>query len=113
MAKVHIDQLEEGMILSTDVVTMNGQLLLKEGVTVTARHANIFRQWGINEIHIQGDAPEIEAGDGGIDELADDLRTEVENRVETLFQNVTVQHKVVDLLKKYATQAIIKEVRGD
>ncbi|PID40886.1 MAG: hypothetical protein CR984_00890 [Proteobacteria bacterium] len=58
MATIHIDNLEPGMVLASDVTDTNGRMLLSKGASVDTKHLNMFKMWGVREVRIQqsGDA---------------------------------------------------------
>ena len=41
------------MILSEDVIGINGKLFLAKGKTIGAKHLTIFKTWGIREVTVQ------------------------------------------------------------
>ncbi|EKD26984.1 MAG: hypothetical protein ACD_79C00945G0005 [uncultured bacterium] len=56
MKTIKIKQATPGMITSKPVITKSGMVLLSEGNTITEKHIDIFKKWGIQEITV--DAPE-------------------------------------------------------
>jgi hypothetical protein len=53
--KVPISELKEGTTLSRDVMSPNGQLLLKGGFPVTEKHLRAFKMWGVLEVETEGE----------------------------------------------------------
>ncbi|MES2309089.1 MAG: hypothetical protein V4507_09545 [Verrucomicrobiota bacterium] len=53
--KIPIAELKEGVSLSLDVVSPNGQLLLKSGFPLTEKHLRAFKMWGITEVETEGE----------------------------------------------------------
>src|SRR5262245_23859882 len=65
MGRISIDSLHAGMVLSSDACTFRGQLLLRAGTILTAKHIETMRAWGVAEVETEGFAnatlEEIEA----------------------------------------------------
>ncbi len=51
--KIPIIELKEGTLLSKDVTSPNGQLLLKKGMPLTDKHIKAFKMWGITEFETE------------------------------------------------------------
>lgn len=61
MGSISLQNLKPGMVLAADIVENHGQVLLTAGSTITDKHINIFRTWGIPEANIANvDEEEIE-----------------------------------------------------
>lgn len=56
MPNIPTNRLKPGMVLKDAVRDITGRLLLGEGVTLSEKHLNIFKTWGIAEVAIQGDS---------------------------------------------------------
>jgi hypothetical protein len=55
MSRITTNDIETGMILSSDVKDRGGRALLKAGLELTEKHLKIFKTWGITHIEIEGD----------------------------------------------------------
>jgi len=55
MSKITTNDIEPGMILSSDVKDRGGRTLLKAGVELTEKHLKVFKTWGITHIEVEGD----------------------------------------------------------
>ncbi|MFC1592249.1 hypothetical protein ACFL43_06965, partial [Thermodesulfobacteriota bacterium] len=53
MGKVHIDDLEPGMVLATDLYGPNDRFLLAADTLLEKKHFQIFKAWGVAEADIQ------------------------------------------------------------
>ena len=61
MGSISLQNLKAGMVLASDIVENHGQVLLTAGSTITDKHINIFRTWGIPEADVANvDEEEIE-----------------------------------------------------
>ena len=58
MGRVSVEDLEEGAVLSADVTDNTGKILLRSGTTLTNRHFQTFKIWGIKTISVVGDEVE-------------------------------------------------------
>lgn len=56
MTKIFVDDLVEGMVLSSDLTTSKGRFILAEGATLQANHLKIFKSWGVTEADIIDDS---------------------------------------------------------
>lgn len=53
MGRVSIDNLKAGMVLGEDA-TSGSNTLLAGGATLTDKHIEIFRSWGVDSVEIDG-----------------------------------------------------------
>ncbi|HCO12023.1 MAG TPA: hypothetical protein DIT19_02200, partial [Desulfonauticus sp.] len=54
MGVVGIEELKPGMILASDIKTVNGRLILPKGLTLEAKHIEYLKSWGISRVAISG-----------------------------------------------------------
>jgi hypothetical protein len=54
MPRVRLEQIAEGMVVTTDVKNMDDMLLIPSGCALTARHITILRTWGIADVQVEG-----------------------------------------------------------
>ncbi len=52
MARMALEKLTPGMRLDKPVFNLHGVLLLKAGGTLTAKHLEIFKAWGVREVDV-------------------------------------------------------------
>ena len=55
---MNLDELSPGAILADEVLSLNGQTLLKKGVTLTPRHITLLTTWNVQSVFIESDEPE-------------------------------------------------------
>lgn len=53
MGKISVDDLQEGMVLLSDVKS-GSQTLLAQGVTLTNKSISVFKSWGVINVEIEG-----------------------------------------------------------
>lgn len=103
MAVIPLKQLVPGMVLEADVRDLSGRLLLKTGESVTPKHMNIFKTWGVPEVKVRDQAPPADAlGESG---SADQARLEAgRRRAEKLFRHADIAHPVMRELFRIAAE---------
>ena len=93
MSSISVEKLEEGLVLSEDVIDTFGRLILTKGRRIEANHIRLFKIWGISEVGVQQspgpvspekDSPEPEK-----------LR-HAEHTVKTILQNTDVDHPAIN-----------------
>jgi hypothetical protein len=93
MARIRIDQVQEGMELASDVTDKNGQVLVRAGATITARELRLFNMWGVADIDIAG----LEEKDTNPTNAFDpDLIAECEPIAREMFQHNKIDHPFVE-----------------
>jgi hypothetical protein len=63
MPKVKLDALQEGMVVTSDVKNLDDMLLIPAGCTLTEKHIDILRAWGIPEVQVESAGESAEAAD--------------------------------------------------
>ena len=89
MGCISVDQLNQGMVLSDDVLDINRNLLLTKGQTITPRHIRIFKLWGITEVNVFGKNEKKNETEPWINP---ELRKKIEDRTKQIFKNVDLNH---------------------
>lgn len=54
MGVINFEDIKPGMILSRDIISRNGVVLLNAGKEITEKHLRILGMWGISEADIKG-----------------------------------------------------------
>jgi hypothetical protein len=54
MGILNINDLKEGMTLAADVKNKHGNIMIKQGMTLTERHIMLLKAWGIPEADVEG-----------------------------------------------------------
>jgi len=89
MGWISVDQLNQGMVLSDDVLDINRNLLLTKGKTITPKHIRIFKLWGITEVNVFGKNEKKNETEPWINP---ELRKKIEDRTKQIFKNVDLNH---------------------
>lgn len=53
MPKARIEQLRPGLVVADDVKNIDDMLLIPGGATLSERHIDILRAWGVAEVNLQ------------------------------------------------------------
>ena len=91
MGCISVDQLNQGMVLSDDVLDINRNLLLTKGQTITPKHIRIFKLWGVTEVNVFGKDEKKNETEPWINP---ELRKRIEDRTKQIFKNVDLNHPV-------------------
>jgi HD-like signal output (HDOD) protein len=89
MGCISVDQLNQGMVLSDDVLDINRKLLLTKGKTITPKHIRIFKLWGITEVNVFGKNEKKNETEPWINP---ELRKKIEDRTKRIFKNVDLDY---------------------
>ncbi len=93
MPNLPIDQLKTGMILSEDVIGVNGKLFLSKGKTVRNNHLTVFKTWGIREVAVQ--EPSNDANENDVSAPNPEKIRQVAENLKTAFADNDLGHPAV------------------
>ena len=54
MGTLNLNDLKEAMVLAADIKNKHGNILIKEGSTLTAKHILLMKAWGVTEAEVVG-----------------------------------------------------------
>ncbi len=103
MEVVDLREVEEGMVLGSDVLGANGQPLLRAGISLTRRHLQLLSANGVTHVSVRtaaaipGDAPEP---------------LNLEAVVQERFRNTDPDHPLIRELQRLCRQRL-EERLGD
>ena len=84
MAKIKVNKLQVGMVLTADVCDPNGRFLLGEGCELNDKHLKALNAWGVISVEISDDdMPE----DTVSVDLSPEALAEIENQVIQRFRH--------------------------
>ncbi len=110
MLRVFVDDLMEGMVLASDLVTPKGRFILAEGSTLKANHLKILKSWGITEVSIVDDRFPAESA------LKIEIGPESSNFVEDFlfqkFAGADLKHEMLAELFQQSCQHLAKRLNG-
>jgi hypothetical protein len=73
---IPLENLAEGMVTAEPVFNHLGQLLLGQGLSLSARHLTVLKTWGIEKCLVEGGGPAVNP------EVNEALRTRARARVQ-------------------------------
>jgi HD-like signal output (HDOD) protein len=89
MGCISVDELNQGMVLSDDVLDINRKLLLTKGQAITPKHIRIFKIWGIVEVNVFGKNEKKKETESWINP---ELLKKTEDHTKRIFKNVDLDH---------------------
>ena len=118
MPVIKLDKLVPGMIVSKDVLGLNGRMILSKESQILEKHLNIFRKWGITQVVVHGEEEKI-TGDAEQpkedyskyaipEEVPDAVVSKAVEECRLLFQLNEVNDPVVDEFFRLAVGYFVK-----
>ena len=96
MGQINTENLEEGMVLLSDVKSGN-QILLAKGVSLTNKHINIFKSWGVSSVEVEGGS-EQDLTNQKIQELSPAEKKRLEADLTERFRHVDLSFRPAKVL---------------
>ena len=88
MGTVNLNDVEDGMVLLSEVSNKHGNVLLKPGDKLTGKTIMLLKSWGITEVDIEGhDGDVVEGKDKDI--LSSDIIASIEQELKEQFFDFT------------------------
>lgn len=88
MGIVNINDVEEGMVLLSEVSNKHGNVLLKPGDKLAQKTIMLLKSWGVTEVDIEGhDGDAVEGKEK--DALSSDIMAAIEREVKEQFFDFT------------------------
>lgn len=107
MPRIFVDELSEGMVLASDLVTPKGRFILAEGATLQANHLKILKSWGVTEADIVDDS----CADGGQKlEIDPDSLAAAEAFLNDKFNGLDLQHEMIAELFRQTRQQLAEKL---
>ena len=86
MGLLSVNDLKDGMVLSTEVRNKHGNVLLKKGDTLSEKHIMLLKSWGITEAGVEGvDKDQVEKKEK--EALSTDVMASIEKELKDLFRD--------------------------
>jgi hypothetical protein len=115
MGVLHINDLEEGMVLAEDVKNRHGNILLPQGRPLTGKDILILKTWGITETDVEGvDRDKVESKE--MESLPPSVIAAIERELTELFTEITdnpVMEEIYRIVKKYKLKQALTEMEED
>lgn len=114
MTMINISELKEGMVVAAPVV-VQGNVMVPEGKTLTAKMLHILKAWGITAVDVVGDVESVEE-DFGVDipsaEL-DKMREAVNYRLKSIKPDDEFMNEVKRIMMKRAVNDYVQAQERD
>lgn len=94
MGVLNINDIKEGMELAEDVVNLNGAILLKAGCTITEKHIQALKAWGIAEANISG-VEKDNLGEPSLEAVDPEEIARIDQDLKYLFQKTDLENPIV------------------
>ncbi len=104
MTRVYIDDLNEGMVLASDLVTSKGRFILAAGAALQPNHLKIFKAWGITEADIADKSCPQRASQKI--EIDTDCKAAADSFLKEKFSKLDLEHELVGKLYQQAHQQL-------
>ena len=103
MRKITVDQVTEGLVLARAVEDRLGRTLLMKGDRLLLRYRDKLREWGISELHVEGDeAPAQPLASGAAPAATAPEVEAIARRLDRRFSGFPADHAVMVGLKALA-----------
>ncbi len=84
MGILNLNDLKEGMVLAAAIKNKHGNILIKEGNTLTAKHILLMKAWGVTEADVVGfDKDQVEKDE--LHALSPELIEAIEKELRAVF----------------------------
>ena len=103
MALIPIDQAEEGMVVSKDVMDNSGNLLIKAGVELTATWISRLEARGVSELYVEGGEPDVS------EEESERLRVITKEKLDETFSEVK-DNEIMSAIALYAEKYLMSKL---
>jgi HD-like signal output (HDOD) protein len=90
---ISVQNLEEGLVLSEDVIDTFGRRILTKGCRIEANHIRLFKIWGISEVQVQQSPQTILPEQDSKDH---ERLHNAEHTVKMILQNTDVDHPAIN-----------------
>ncbi len=114
MGLLSVNDLKDGMVLSTEVRNKHGNVLLKKGDTLSEKQIMLLKSWGITEADIEGvDKDQVEKKEK--EALSTDVMASIENEIKDLFRDFgdkPLMEELYRVTKKFKMKKAVEQTHG-
>lgn len=105
-------ELQPGQKLQKTIYDDNGRLLLRAGTTLTFRHLQLMKDWGLDRVEVSGEWPEDSTEMPLVHVIDAALQGEMLSAIAEVFASVA-EDKALDLARiASSTASLVQEVTG-
>ncbi len=109
MIRCSLSDAAEGMVLAKPIL-VEGRCLLNAGMSLTKKHLQIFKSWGISEFCIEGDDV-VSAEDNGSNEPEN--QNPILEPVYSRFSKIEDTDGLLSMLKRLAVKLALHEMKSE
>jgi hypothetical protein len=88
MSRVNLNDVEDGMVLLSEVSNKHGKVMLKPGDRLTGKTVMLLKSWGITEVDVEGHDGDVVEGEEK-DGLTSDIMASIEKELKDQFFDFT------------------------
>lgn len=114
MGVLSVNDLEDGMVLASDVSNKHGNVLLKKGDMINEKQIMLLKSWGITKADIKGvDRDQVEKRE--MEELSTDLIASIEKDLKDLFPSFgdnPLMEELYRVTKKFKMKRAMDKTHG-
>ncbi len=111
MGILNLNDLKDGMVLAADIKNKHGNILIKEGNTLTAKHILLMKAWGITEADVVGfDKDQVEKEE--MHALSPELIEAIEKELRAVFPPCD-NHPVMAEIYRIARKLKLRQAAGN
>jgi len=111
MGLLSVNDLKDGMVLSTEVRNKHGNVLLRKGDKLCEKHIMLFKSWGITEADIEGiDKNQVEKKEK--EALSTDVMVSIEKELNDLFPDFgdnPLMEEIYRVTKKFKMKKALEQ----
>lgn len=109
MPMISVDQAAPGMVLAGPITDRRGRLLIPAGKSLTDKHMNALRMWGIAQLEIEGDEPE----DATPSAVEPALLAQAEEDLKPFFSHADLSHPFMQKFFDYCALRRARKIHQD
>ncbi len=112
MLRLRLPELTPGLTLGTPVYSVRGMLLLRAGEVLTAKHLQVFTNWGIQEVDVLTEEDRLLA-DAGVPAdvpVPPEVAAAIERRMAHRFRFADPADPVIASLRRVVTVRMTRQV---
>lgn len=115
MGTVNVNDVEDGMVLLSEVSNKHGNVLLRQGDRLTEKTIMLLKSWGITEVDIKGfDEQQAEGKEKEV--LSSDAIAAIEKEVKEQFFEFTdnpFMERLYGIVKKSKMKCAVEAILGN
>lgn len=110
MGILNINDLKEGMTLAADVKNKHGNIMIKQGMTLTEKHIMLLKAWGIPDADVEG-ADRDQLHQEEMKTVSPEVIEVIENELNELFPTLDgneIMSEIYRIAKKLKIRQVVE-----